>query len=101
PRRSALIGILPRPFVAPEPLAPWRALALSWTRRRFLLTVSSAAAAGALAPADTLAQTLKLPHLRRKQPVVPAPIGFVYFGTDTDKHVSKGIYRAHFDATSG
>lgn len=75
---------------------------MSWTRRRFLSTVSSAAAAGALAPAETLTQTFKMPHLRGKKAApAPAPIGFVYFGTDTDKHVSKGIYRAHFNATTG
>ncbi|MDP9037950.1 MAG: lactonase family protein [Acidobacteriota bacterium] len=65
------------------------------TRRHFLsLLAVSAAARG---------QKFTLPHLRKKPaPAAPLPAaGFVYFGTDTDRHVSRGIYRARFDTATG
>jgi 6-phosphogluconolactonase len=37
----------------------------------------------------------------RRKPVVPDPPVFVYFGTDTDKGLSKGIYQSRFDAKKG
>ena len=65
-----------------------------FTRRRFLLTLPALAAAPRLVPA----QTLHLP-LRRK-PLPQQPL-FVYFGTDTAKGISKGIYLSRFDSSSG
>ena len=70
------------------------------TRRRFLLTLPAVAALPRLAihPAELDAQT-PLPFHRK--PVPPPPPRLVYFGTDTTKGVSKGIYLAHFDVTTG
>ena len=63
-----------------------------FTRRRFLVILPAFAA-------SAHAQTGF--HLRKKKPVAPpAPLA-VYFGTDTTKGVSKGIYQSHFDTTSG
>jgi len=64
------------------------------TRRRFLLTLP-AAAAGAAAEAQSFSA-----RFRRTPPTPPPPM-FVYFGTDTEKGVSRGIYRARFDQSSG
>jgi 6-phosphogluconolactonase len=63
-----------------------------FTRRRFLylLPVSAASA---------YAQTGF--HLRKKKPVPPPAPLTIYIGTDTDKGVSKGIYQARFDTTTG
>jgi 6-phosphogluconolactonase len=66
------------------------------TRRRFLATLPALAAAPKLA----LAQAFTLPGLRKK-PLSPAPPAFVYFGTDTSKGVSKGIYLSRFDSNTG
>jgi 6-phosphogluconolactonase len=63
-----------------------------FTRRRFLL-ILPAFAASAYAD-DTW-------PIRKKKPVPPPPPLTVYFGTDTAKGVSKGIYQSHFDTTSG
>ena len=65
-----------------------------FTRRRFLLTLPALAAAPHLVPA----QTLHLP-LRRK-PLPQRPL-FIYFGTDTAKGISKGIYLSRFNPASG
>ena len=59
------------------------------TRRRFLATLPAFAAA-----------PYAEPQLRKKAPPPPAPI-FVYFGTDTSKGVSKGIYFSRFDPATG
>lgn len=64
------------------------------TRRRFLLLLP-AATASASASAQDLASIF-----RRKKPVPPPPAR-VYFGTDTIKGASKGIYLAHFDSLTG
>ena len=66
------------------------------TRRRFLLTLPALAAAPKLAAAQSFA----FPHLPKKPPPPPPPT-FVYFGTDTTKGVSKGIYLSRFDRTAG
>jgi 6-phosphogluconolactonase len=63
-----------------------------FTRRRFLVILPAFAA-------SAYAQTGW--HLRKKKPVAPPPPLTVYFGTDTAKGVSKGIYQSHFDTTSG
>jgi 6-phosphogluconolactonase len=60
------------------------------TRRRFLVALPAYAAA---------AHAQRLP-LHKKAPLPPAPV-FVYFGTDTSKGVSKGIYRSRFNPTTG
>jgi 6-phosphogluconolactonase len=60
------------------------------TRRRFLVSLPAFAAA---AHADTL-------PFRKKTPPPPAPI-FVYFGTDTSKGASKGIYQSRFNPATG
>jgi 6-phosphogluconolactonase len=64
------------------------------TRRRFLILLPSAAALPRLE-----AQSFVNP-LHKKPLPPPAPI-FVYFGTDTDKGASKGIYLSRFNATTG
>src|ERR1700729_3646744 len=68
------------------------------TRRRFLLTLPAFAAAPQLAPLSALAQSFVNPL--RKKPVPPPPT-FVYFGTDTSKGISKGIYVSRFDPATG
>jgi len=59
------------------------------TRRRFLV----------LLPAGVASAQLHSPF-KKKVPPPPAPLR-VYIGTDTTKGVSKGIYQATFDGTSG
>jgi 6-phosphogluconolactonase len=71
-----------------------------FTRRRFLLTLSALAAAPGAAIEASQAQSLFTNPLRRK-PTAPPPPSFVYFGTDTDKGVSKGIYLSRFDHVAG
>jgi 6-phosphogluconolactonase len=63
-----------------------------FTRRRFLIILSAFAAS---AHAETTWP------FRRKKPVPPPPPLTVYFGTDTSKGVSKGIYQSHFDTIRG
>ncbi len=63
-----------------------------FTRRRFLFILSAFAA-------SAHAQTSW--HLRKKKPSAPPAPLTVYFGTDTTKGVSKGIYQSRFDATNG
>jgi len=62
-----------------------------FTRRRFIVSFS-AFAASARAFADW--------PIRKKKPLPPTPVN-VYFGTDTNKGVSKGIYQSTFDPTKG
>ena len=64
------------------------------TRRRFLLTLPAAAATAA-------AEAQSFSARFRRTPPPPPPPMFVYFGTDTEKGVSHGIYQSHFDDTSG
>ncbi|HKO20838.1 MAG TPA: lactonase family protein [Acidobacteriaceae bacterium] len=64
------------------------------TRRRFLLTLPAAAATAA-AEAQSFSA-----RFRRTPPPPPLPT-FVYFGTDTEKGASRGIYRARFDEATG
>ncbi len=59
------------------------------TRRRFLVSLPAFAAAAYAEP---------LPFRKKVPP--PAPI-FVYFGTDTSKGVSKGIYLSRFNPATG
>jgi 6-phosphogluconolactonase len=63
-----------------------------FTRRRFLVLFPAFAA-------SAHAQTGF--HLRKKKPIAPPPPLTVYFGTDTSKGASKGIYQSHFDTTHG
>jgi 6-phosphogluconolactonase len=65
-----------------------------FSRRRFLLTLPALAATPRLAAAQSF-----LAPFRRK-PLPPQPV-FVYFGTDTAKGISKGIYLSRFDPASG
>jgi 6-phosphogluconolactonase len=67
-----------------------------FTRRRFLLTLPALAALPRL---ELQAQTFTNPL--KKKPPAPPPPTFVYFGADTTKGVSKGIYLSRFDAASG
>jgi 6-phosphogluconolactonase len=66
-----------------------------FTRRRFLLTLPAAAALPKLALAQSFINPLK-----KKVPAPPPPI-FVYFGTDTSKGMSKGIYCSRFNPATG
>jgi len=63
-----------------------------FTRRRFLFILPAFAA-------SAHAQ-VRWPF-RKKKPVPPPPPLTAYFGTDTSKNVSKGIYQSHFDTTTG
>src|ERR1700744_5652195 len=63
------------------------------TRRRFLI-LFPAFAASAEASFAQLA-------FRKKKPPLPPMPNYVYFGTDTAKGVSKGIYRSKFDRVKG
>jgi 6-phosphogluconolactonase len=62
-----------------------------FTRRRFLM----------LFPAFATAthSFASLPFKKKK--ILPPPPVFVYFGTDTNKGVSKGIYQSSFNPTTG
>lgn len=64
------------------------------TRRRFLLLLPAATASVSAAAQDLTS------IFHRKKPAAPQPTR-VYFGTDTTKGVSKGIYLAHFDSQTG
>jgi 6-phosphogluconolactonase len=64
-----------------------------FTRRRFLVALPAAAASVA-------AQAQSFGARFRRAPEAPRPT-FVYFGTDTEKGVSRGIYMAHFDHEAG
>lgn len=68
-------------------------------RRRFLFTLSALAAAPRLAVTSGEAQAFLNP-LKRKAPAPPPPT-FVYFGTDTARGVSKGIYLSRFNPATG
>jgi 6-phosphogluconolactonase len=70
-----------------------------FTRRRFLLTLPALAALPRVMLQPAQAQSLSNPF--RKQPPAPPPPTFVYFGTDTAKGISKGIYLSRFDPASG
>jgi 6-phosphogluconolactonase len=63
-----------------------------FTRRRFLVIFPAFAA-------SAHAQTGW--HFRKKKPAPPPAPLIVYFGTDTAKGISKGIYQSHFDTTFG
>jgi len=65
------------------------------TRRRFLLTLPAFGLAHRLAAAQSFTSPF------HKKPLAPPPPVFVYFGTDTQKGVSKGIYLSRFDPASG
>lgn len=62
-----------------------------FTRRRFLVLFP--------AFATTAHSFASLPFRKKKVP--PPPPVFVYFGTDTSKGVSKGIYQSRFDPVTG
>lgn len=64
----------------------------SITRRRLL--------AGLAAFVSLRGFAQRLPRFRVKK-VVPQAPGFVYFGTDTSRGVSKGIYLSRFDLATG
>ena len=66
------------------------------TRRRFLLLFPAFAAS-----AHGQAQAFVSWPFRKKKPVAPPAPLTVYFGTDTIKGISKGIYQAHFNTTRG
>jgi 6-phosphogluconolactonase len=65
------------------------------TRRRFLVVLPAFAASAASAQAFLP----KFP-LHKKKVLPPAPV-YVYFGTDTSKGASKGIYQSRFDPAKG
>ena len=66
------------------------------SRRRALVSL-----VGLFVGARSAFADLQKLHLRRKKvPVVAAP-NFVYFGTDTARGVSKGIYLSRFDPATG
>jgi 6-phosphogluconolactonase len=63
-----------------------------FTRRRFLVLFPAFAA--------TAHSFASLPTLRKKKVPPPPPV-FIYFGADTSKGVSKGIYQSRFDQVTG
>jgi len=63
-----------------------------FTRRRFLVILPAFAAS---------THAFASWPLRKKKPVLPPPPLTVYFGTDTNKGASKGIYQSRFDTTHG
>jgi len=69
------------------------------SRRRFLFTLPAVAALPRLALSASEAQSFVNPL--KKKPPAPPPPTFVYFGTDTSKGVSKGIYLSRFNAATG
>jgi len=73
------------------------AMPLIFNRRRFLLTLPALAAA----PRLTSAQMLLTPFHIHRQPIVPSPLPLLYFGTDTARGHSRGIYVSRFDFASG
>jgi 6-phosphogluconolactonase len=68
------------------------------TRRRFLLTLPAVAAFPRAFAGAAHAQSF---GSRFRRPPVPALPQFVYFGTDTEKGASRGIYVARFDEATG
>ena len=68
------------------------------SRRRFLLDSTVLAALSRLVRRTASAQTF-IPRFHHK-PVPPSPM-FVYFATDTEKHISRGIYISRFDSEKG
>jgi 6-phosphogluconolactonase len=71
------------------------ALPLIFNRRRFLLTLPALAAAPRFAAAQTFLTSF------HQRPIAPPPLPFVYFGTDTVRGGSRGIYVSRFDLASG
>jgi 6-phosphogluconolactonase len=72
------------------------------TRRKFLVVFSAALSAFSTALPTFAAPVSAFPALpfRKKKPLPPAPT-YVYFGTDTGKGGSKGIYMSRFDPVKG
>jgi 6-phosphogluconolactonase len=64
------------------------------TRRRFLAVLSAFTASAS-------AQTRAVFPLHRKKVLPPPAPVYVYFGTDTGKGISKGIYQSRFDTVKG
>src|SRR5260370_5307346 len=64
------------------------------TRRRFLVLFPAFAVPAIAAPAQSL-------PFKTKRPLAPPAPLFVYFGTDTQKGGSKGIYQSRFDPKTG
>lgn len=72
------------------------------TRRRILKLLTALAASPALRPVTAFAQAFAFPHLRRKSlPPKPSTVSFIFFGTDTDNHLARGVYRCRFDSATG
>jgi len=67
------------------------------TRRRFLALFPAFAVPALAAPAQSFTS---LPFKKKRPIAPPAPV-FVYFGTDTQKGGSKGIYQSRFDPKAG
>ena len=67
------------------------------TRRRFLALFPAFAVPAIAAPAQSFTS---LPFKKKRPIAPPAPV-FVYFGTDTQKGGSKGIYQSRFDPKTG
>jgi len=70
------------------------------SRRRFLLTLPAYAAAPQLLRPVADAQVAAITQRLRRKPVPPTP-NFVYFATDTNPGISKGIYVSRFDPVTG
>jgi 6-phosphogluconolactonase len=71
-----------------------------FTRRRFLRTLPAAAALPQLALTVSQSEAQSFINPLKKKPLPPAPT-FVYFGTDTGRGISKGIYLSRFNPSSG
>jgi 6-phosphogluconolactonase len=70
-----------------------------FNRRRFLLTLPAVAAFPRAFSEAAHAQSLG--GRFRRTPAAPPPPTFAYFGTDTEKGSSRGIYMARFDEAAG
>jgi 6-phosphogluconolactonase len=72
------------------------------SRRSILVSLAGlfANSRPALCAFQALGAFQHLPLRRKKAPAIATPI-FVYFGTDTARGVSKGIYLSRFDAATG
>ncbi len=74
------------------------------SRRNLIATLSTLAGglvAARLASAQNPGLESRIKNRLKRKPPAPTPFPFVYFGTDTLRGTSKGIYVSRFDPTTG